>query len=183
MSENYIVPKKQDIDKVKVPENAEFYEEMKLLLHLTRDYPDEVDLELNMPVSEEEIDEFEKKTGIILTDELKEFFLFTNGLSLYPSALNISTLAQIEKDLDLEWEWGDTKNYICLGDIIGDGEAIFLDLDTNTIVTNDHGEEVVFDTFAELLVDVIFTFIDGEVEDDELEEYVNDFEETESDSD
>ena len=51
MSENYIQPEKQDIDAVEVPSDAAFFEEMNLLVHLAREYPDEVEFELNVPAT------------------------------------------------------------------------------------------------------------------------------------
>lgn len=64
--------------------------------------------------------------------------------------------------------------------MIGDGEIILLDLDTKKIITNDHGDETVFDDISMLLSDIIFTFLENEVDDEELENYINGFEVTES---
>ena len=182
MSENYIQPEKQDIDAVEVPSDASFFEEMNLLVHLAREYPDEdeLQLELNAPATEEEIAEFEKRNNISLTDDLKALYKFANGFSLECANLDISTLAQIESDLSNEYEWGDSKNYVLIGEMIGDGEIILLDLDTNKIITNDHGDETVFDDISMLLSDIIFTFLENEVDDEELENYINGFEVTES---
>lgn len=175
MSDNYIPPERQDINNAVIPENAEFYEEMKLLVHLAEDYPDDVELRLFAPVSDAEIDEFEKRTNIKLTAELRDLYKFTNGFYLSPSNLEISTLDQVEKMLDTEWEWGDTKNYLYLGDMIGDGEIVLLDLDTNKIITNDHGDEDEYDDITTLLGCTIADFLDGEVEDEELEEYLEEW--------
>ncbi len=180
MSENYIQPEKQDIDAVEVPSDAAFFEEMNLLVHLAREYPDEVEFELNVPATEEEIAEFEKRNNISLTDDLKALYKFANGFSLECANLDISTLAQIESDLSNEYEWGDSKNYVLIGEMIGDGEIILLDLDTKKIITNDHGDETVFDDISMLLSDIIFTFLENEVDDEELENYINGFEVTES---
>lgn len=177
MSDNYITPEKQDIDKVVVPENTEFYEEMDLLLHLAREYPDTIWLELNLPTSKSKIDEFESRNNIKLTDELRALYMFADGFSVSSGSLNILELDQVEKSLDYEWEWGDDKHYVLLGDMIGDGEEIFLDLDSGKIISVDHGEEGEFDSIATLLSDIIFTFIDGEVEDEKLNEYLGDWEE------
>ena len=174
MSDNYIPPERQDINNVIIPENAEFYEEMKLLVHLAKNYPDDVELRLFAPVSEEEIDGFEKRTNIKLTDELRDLYKFSNGFYLSPSSLEISTLDQIEKMPDPEWD--NTKNYLYLGDIIGDGELVLLDLDTNKIITNDHGDEEEYDDITTLLGYNITVFLDGEIEDDELEEYLDEWE-------
>ena len=87
--------------------------------------------------------------------------------------MEILSLDLIENDLDTEWEWGDTKNYIYIGDMIGDGEIILLDLDTGSILTNDHGEESDRGDLLTLLCDNICTFLEGEIDDDRLEEYIN----------
>ena len=163
MSENYIPPETQDIDAVEVPKDADFYEEMNLLLHLAREYPDEEELglELNVPATEEEIAEFESRNNISLTDDLKALYRFANGFTLDCANLDISTLTQIESDLSNEYEWGDSKNYVLIGEMIGDGEIILLDLDTNKIITNNHGEEDEYDSISMLLSYVIYTFLEN----------------------
>lgn len=177
MTNNYIPPKQQDLDKVAVPENTDFYEEMDLILHLARNYPDNIRLELNLPASKSKIDEFENKNNIKLTDELRDLYMFADGFSISSGSLNILQLDQVEESLGYEWEWGDTKHYVLLGDMIGDGEDIFLDLDSGKIISYDHGEEEEFDDIDALLCDIIFSFIDGEVEDEKLNEYLDDWEE------
>ena len=179
MSDNYIPPERQDINNAVIPKSAEFYEEMKLLVHLAKNYPDDVELQLFAPVSDEEIDGFEKRTNIKLTDELRDLYKFTNGFSLSVANLDICTLDQVEEMLDTEWEWGDTKNYLYLGDMIGDGEIVLLDLDTNKIITNDHGDEDEYDDITTLLGYNITVFLDGEIEEEELEEYLGEWDDSE----
>ncbi|MDE6500572.1 MAG: SMI1/KNR4 family protein [Ruminococcus sp.] len=176
MSDNYITPNKQDLDKVVVPENTEFYEEMDLILHLAKKYPDNIRLELNFPTSKSKIDEFENKNNIKLTDELRALYMFADGFSVSSGHLDILELDKVEKSLDTKWEWGDTKHYILLGDMIGDGEEIFLNLDNGKIISYEHGAEEEYHSIAMLLSDIIFTFIDGEVEDEKLNEYIGDWE-------
>ena len=177
MLDNYIPPERQDINNAIIPENAEFYEEMKLLVRLAKNYPDDVELRLFAPVSDAEIDGFEKRTNIKLTDELRDLYKFSNGFYLSPSSLEISTLDQIEKMPDPEWD--NAKNYLYLGDMIGDGELVLLDLDTNKIITNDHGDEEEYDDLTTLLGCIIIDFLDGEIEDDELEEYLDGWDDVE----
>lgn len=171
MFDNYMPSKNQDLDKVVVPENAEFYEEMNLFLHLTKKYPYDIQLELNFPVSKSKIDEFENKNNIKLTGELRTLYMFADGFSFSSPHLNILTLDQVEKSLNNKWVWGDTKHYILLGDVIGDGEEIFLDLDSGNIISNNHGKENKYDSITMLLSDIIFTLID--VEDEKVYEYID----------
>lgn len=173
MSDNYIPPKKQDLEKVVVPENADFYEEMNLFIHLAKNYPDDIKVELNLPASKSMIDEFESKNNIKLTNELKALYMFANGFFISSASLDILGLDQIEKSLDYEWEWGDTKHYVLLGDIIGDGESIHLDLDSGNIISYDHGEETEYDSFTMLLAEIILDFVQGEIDDEKLDEYTD----------
>lgn len=179
MPDNYIPPKKQDLEKAVVPDNAEFYEEMDLLIHLAKNYPDDINVTLYHPASKSRIDEFERNNNIKLTDELKALYMFTDGFSLSAANLDILLLDQIEESLDYEWEWGDTKNYLLLGDMIGDGESIHLDLDSGNIITYDHGEETEYDSITMLLAQIILDFIHGEIDDEKLDEYADGWETTE----
>ncbi len=178
MLDNYIPPKKQDLEKVVVPDNADFYEEMNLLIHLAKDHPDDISVELYLPASKSKIDEFESKNNIKLTNELRALYMFADGLSISSANLDILGLDQVEESLDYEWEWGDTKHYVLLGDMIGDGESIYLDLDSGNIISYDHGEETEYDSFTMLLAEIILDFIQGEIDDEKLDEYTDDWETT-----
>lgn len=170
----YIPPKKQKLDSVSIPENAPFAEELKLLLHLAKKHRDDVRLTFYEPVSALSIETFEQRNNIKLTDELKTFFSFTNGFNLSAGHIEIDSLDLIERNLSAEWEWGDTKNYMCIGDMIGDGEIILLDLDSGTIITNDHGNETDYGDLTTLFSYVISLFL--EVEDEELDAYIGQIE-------
>ncbi len=175
----YVPPKKQDLDSVVIPDNLPFAEEMKMFLHLAKKYPDELYLKFYEPLSDYEIEKFESENNIKLTDELKMLFSFTNGFSVSVGHIEIYPIEIIKNHLNVEWEWGDTKKYLYLGDRIGDGEIILLDLDTGNILTNDHGKQTDYGDITALLSESIFTFLDGEFDDDELNAYINSFETTE----
>lgn len=51
MSDIYELPKTQDLEKVVVPVDTDFYEEMSLFIYLAQNYPDEVDVYLSLPAS------------------------------------------------------------------------------------------------------------------------------------
>lgn len=169
---DYIPPVEQDIEDVTVPAGQEFTEIMELLVHLAQEYPDECGMSLYEPVTEDDIRQFEEKNGITLTGELRAFYQFTNGLSMDSGNLELDPLAMIEQNLSNEYEWGDTKHYVLLGDMIGDGEIILYDLDTQHIFTNDHGEEEEFEDLTTLLDYILEVFVSGEVEDEQLEAFL-----------
>lgn len=166
----YIPPKEQDLALAVVPFGEEFSEAMDLLVYLGRNYPDEVRLRLYEPVSESELQDFEEQYRIPFTKELRALYRFTDGFSLIWGHMEIDPLRMVRQNLANEYEWGDTKHYVWIGSLIGDGEMILYDLDTQHIVTNDHGEETEFDTLTELIDYVIELF--EEIDDDRLQEYL-----------
>jgi len=173
----YIPLVEQDLNSVVVPDDLPFAEEMNLLIHLAKKYPDDICIKFYEPVSAKDIDEFEARNNIKLTDELRRLFLFTNGFYLSSPYFDINSLNYIEKYLDTEWEWGDTKKYMYIGDRIGDGEIIILDYENENIITDDHGDETEYGDLTTLISDNIYTFLSGEYEDEKLEEYISNFEE------
>lgn len=173
---SYIPPKEQDLGNAVVPENALFAEEMKLLIRLAKKYPDSVHLTLYEPVSASDMIEFESRNSIKLTDELKALFLFTNGFDLSAANIDINSLELTERYLSAEWEWGDTKRYVYIGDRIGDGEVILLDRESGNIITNNHGEEIDWYDLTTLLSDAICEFLGGDIEDEELDNYISETE-------
>lgn len=169
----YIPPEEQKLDSVIVPENLPFAEEMELFLHLAKTHPDDIRLKLYKPVSASTIEEFELRNNIKLTDELKMLFLLTNGFRTSAGHIDIGSLDFIERYLNVEWEWGDTKNNLYIGDMIGDGEIILLDRDSGNIKTNDHGDETDYGDLTTLLSCVICDFLDGEIQDEKLDAYIS----------
>lgn len=178
MSDEYRMPAEQDPETAVVPAHAEFSEEMNLLLHLAKNYPDELTVSLYAPVSQADIDSFEAQTQIRLTDELKDFYLFTNGIMISAANLDLSTLSQVGESLEEEWEWGDEKRRILLGEMIGDGELIFYDADCGKIIANDHGDETEYSDLTMLFAEIILDFIHGEIDDEQLDAYADGFETT-----
>lgn len=118
------------------------------------------------------IEDFELRNNLKFTDELKMLFSFTNGFDLSAGHININSLDLIERYLSAEWEWGDTKHYVYIGDMIGDGEVILLDRDSGNIITNDHGDEIDYGDLTTLLSDIICNFLDWEVQDEKLDAYI-----------
>ena len=168
---HYIPPKEQDLDLAVVPFGEEFSEAMELLVYLGKTYPDEVRLRLYEPVSESELLDFEEKHHIRFTQELRALYRFTDGFSLIWGHMEIDPLRMVRRNLANKYEWGDTKHYVWIGSLIGDGEMILYDPDTQHIVTNDHGEETEYETLTELIDYVIELF--EEIDDDRLQRYLN----------
>lgn len=166
----YIPPKEQDLALAVVPFGEEFSEAMDLLVYLGKTYPDEVYLHLYEPVSESELQAFEEQHHIRFTQEIRALYRFTDGFSMNWGHMEIDPLRMVKRNLTNKYEWGDTRHYVWIGSLIGDGEMILYDLDTQHIVTNDHGEETEYDTLTELIDYVIELF--EEIEDPQLEAYL-----------
>ena len=143
---------------------------MDLLVYLAKKYPEEVGLKLNVPVSALSISLFEQRTGIKFTEELNALYQFADGFELNCGNFELMELEQIETHYRNDiYEWGNTKNYIFLGTIIGDGEAVFLDGQTGHIISYDHGRETDYETITSILDYIIEIFV--EVDDERLENY------------
>lgn len=173
---SFIPPAEQDLDAVTVPEDLPFAEEIKLIIHLAKTHPDDVSLTLYEPASASDIDAFEQRNNIRLSDELRMLFLFSNGFDFSAGSIGINPLSLIESYLSVEWEWGDTENYVYIGDMIGCGEVILMDRDSGRIITNDHGEETDYGDLTTLLSDGICLFLKGEVDDEKLDAYIRETE-------
>ncbi len=59
---------------------------------------DETDITLNQSASEESIEQFEKSTGIILPNDVKQFYRFANGFESEEDLFNIVSLEYLVDD-------------------------------------------------------------------------------------
>lgn len=66
-----------------------------LVIDYLRRHLDETDITLNQGASDESIEQFEKSTGIILPDDVKQFYRFANGFESEEYLFNIVPLEYI----------------------------------------------------------------------------------------
>jgi hypothetical protein len=168
----YIPPQELDLNAAAVPAGCLFSEAIEILLHLAKTYRDSFRLWLYVPVSAAEVAAFEQRTGIKLTEELRALYQFTNGLEWNCGYIRIMELDQVEKHLSDRYEWGDSRHYVWLGSRVGDGEGIYLDLDSGNVITVFEAEVTQYDSLTEILETIIDTFVECEVEDERMDTYL-----------
>ena len=170
----YTPPEDMPLDTAIVPPAADFAEEMELMLYAAKKYPDLFRLELYKPKNIIEIAEFQRRTGIQFTQELQQFYHFTDGFSANIGSMFMYPLDLVERESHNEYEWGNEKDWTVIGDWIGDGEIIVFDRRTNSILTDDHGDITDYGTFTELLDYAMDLFLKGEVEDERIDAFFKD---------
>ncbi|MBO5164001.1 MAG: SMI1/KNR4 family protein [Ruminococcus sp.] len=179
---SFITPKEQDLDEVTVPENIAIKEELEILLHMAEKYADDLnfDISLYVPISNTEINLFEQRTGIRLTDELREFYQFSNGLDASPGTMSLYCLENVEglyKQGYCDWaEEGDTENYVLIG---SDGGCDYLIMEKATghiFWYGDEGEMRDIETIKDMLcltIDFLYDNVRDFNEDDRINDYLD----------
>lgn len=87
----------------------------------------------NSPVTAKEISDWEIAHNVKLCNELKEFYLFSNGMNLriYFSTFNICPFEKITFKEDGLFGYGEFEGYMKIGDFVGDGSIICIDRNYN----------------------------------------------------
>ena len=76
----HFIPQRMEASDAVIPKDSAIAEELEIIKYIAEKYEDDAEVELFVPHSEEEIKAFEERVGISLNDELRQFYLFTNGL-------------------------------------------------------------------------------------------------------
>lgn len=117
----HFIPQRMEASDAVIPKDSAIAEELEIIKYIAEKYEDDAEVELFVPHSEEEIKAFEERAGISLNDELRQFYLFTNGLCGM-SIVEIHDLENVEGYYKMgysDWaEEGDSEKYVWIG---GDG--------------------------------------------------------------
>lgn len=175
----FIIPETQELDEVIVPNDIAIKEEIEILLFMAEKYADDVDIQLYVPVSDTEINLFEHRTGIRLTDELKEFYRFSNGLDGSIGTMDLYCLENVEglyKQGYCDWlEENDAENYVLIGSD-GGCEYLIMEKATGRIFWyGDEGEIRNVETIKNLLcwtIDDLYDNVRDFDEDDRINDYL-----------
>ena len=176
----FIIPKAQDLDAVIVPKDIVIKEELEILLYMAEKYADDVDIQLYVPVSKTEINLFEQRTGIRLTEELKEFYHFSNGLDGPIGTMNLYCLENVEgfyKQGYCDWvEEGDAEAYVLIGSCESLCEYLIMEKATGHIFWyHEDGEIRNVETIKNLLcwtIDDLYDNVRSFGEDDRINDYL-----------
>ena len=124
--------------------NIEQIKELALALHEKRKFV------FNTPASLSEIKEWEKKNDLVLPESYIDWLIFSNGSVLRGTVAEIYELNKI----DAKSEYF-PDDYVIIGSLTGDGELICFSKKTREIFADDHGDITNYDSFNELLEDII----------------------------
>lgn len=85
------------------------------------------------PVSKQRISEWETENNATLCKELKEFYLFTNGMDLriYFSTFSICPIEKLSFKEGGVRGYENSEDYMKIGSFIGDGSVLCVDRDYN----------------------------------------------------
>ena len=104
----------------------------------------------NAPTSLSKINEWEKQCNLVLPESYIDWLVFSNGSVLRGTLAEIYSLDNIIINPDLYPE-----DYVIIGSLAGDGELICFSKKTGEIFTDDHDDITNYDSFNELLEDII----------------------------
>ncbi len=107
----------------------------------------------NPPVTSEEIAAWETAHNVKLCDELKEFYLFSNGMDLRIcfSTFSICPFKKITFREGGLLEYGEFEGYMEIGDFVGDGSVICIDRNYNVCCIYEGDPEITEYSLTELL--------------------------------
>lgn len=107
----------------------------------------------NSPVTSEEIFAWETAHNVKLCDELKEFYLFSNGMDLRIcfSTFSICPFEKITFRDDGLFGYGEFEGYMEIGDFVGDGSVICIDRNYNVCCIYESDQEITKYSLTKLL--------------------------------
>ena len=107
----------------------------------------------NSPVTAKEISDWEIAHNVKLCNELKEFYLFSNGMNLriYFSTFNICPFEKITFKEDGLFGYGEFEGYMKIGDFVGDDSIICIDRNYNVCCIFEGDSEIVKYSLTKLI--------------------------------
>ena len=109
------------------------------------------------PATEQDIQECEARTGIIIPRPMREFLMFSNGAALFENSTTIYAASEIGKYTLDGYDDENAKIYIPIGDFIGDGTAFVLNKTNGEVGEYDHetGEVTIYGDFEDFLGEIM----------------------------
>lgn len=109
------------------------------------------------PATEQDLQECEARTGIIIPRPMREFLMFSNGATLFENSTTIYAASEIGKYTLDGYDDENAKIYIPIGDFIGDGTAFVLNKTNGEVGEYDHetGEVTIYGDFEDFLGEIM----------------------------
>ena len=111
--------------------------------------------EFNKPVTEEELVSFEKDLNVEFEEEYKDFLRFSNGAILCFNAAEFYNLDDVNSLAKQEKEDDFPKDYIILGEVVGDGEVLCYSKNNRNYISYFEGRKKAYDSLIDFLNAVI----------------------------
>lgn len=128
--------------------------EIRTILDIYEKYKDELgNFKFAEPATEQEISDWEKTSGITLPESYKDWLRFSNGSTIDMCTAEFFCLDRIAEYSKYETCLPD--EYVWIGDMFGDGEALLFSRLTGKIVRYCDGRFTEYDSMKEILLTVI----------------------------
>jgi len=111
--------------------------------------------EFNPPASEDEINKLEADLDIVFEEDYKDFLRFSNGAILCFNAAEFYNLDDVNSLAKQEKEDDFPKDYIILGEVVGDGEVLCYSKNNRNYISYFEGRKKVYDSLIDFLNAVI----------------------------
>ncbi len=111
--------------------------------------------EFNPPASEDEINKLEADLDIVFEEDYKDFLRFSNGAILCFNAAEFYNLDDVNSLAKQEKEDSFPKDYIILGEVIGDGEVLCYSKNNRNYISYFEGRKKVYDSLIDFFNAVI----------------------------
>ena len=135
-----------------IPEisDNQLFEKIKEIIEIAIDLEEETYFEFSDASTNDEINEWQQKNGIIIPDSYKNWLLFSNGSVIDSTRAEFYGLDRIKAA-----PAAFPSDYVIIGTLVGDGEVLYFSKNNLKIYSDNHGktkEYVVFDNVLEMLI-------------------------------
>ncbi|MBQ6181925.1 MAG: SMI1/KNR4 family protein [Ruminococcus sp.] len=134
-----------------IPNNIRITEEIKKIISIAKAMEGIKRFSFNAPSTEMEILEVEQAINSSLPDEYKDILRFANGLTLNGFTVDFYNTSEIINNYFEEKEESFPDEYVIIGETIGDGEILCFSKTTEKFIRFFNGEEVIYETFKDVL--------------------------------
>lgn len=132
-----------------IPNNS-LTDEITQIVELSKKLESDYNFEYNPPATEEELSSWEKEHNIKIPESIKDWLRF----SCYSHIRNELAVIRNVNDFEVNCEIV-PEDIVIIGEVIGDGEFIGFSKKNGTILWEDHGNLECYNTFKELLKEII----------------------------
>ncbi len=133
-----------------IPNNS-LTEEITQIVELSKELEDEgYYFDYDPPATDAEISSWEKEHNIKIPESIKDWLRFSSYSDIRSELAIINGLEDFKTDCELV-----PDEMVIIGEVIGDGQFIGFSKETGKILWEDHGKVDEYDSFKDLLKEII----------------------------